>query len=88
MRILLVEDDELLGDGLAAGLRHCGYNVDWLQDGESARTALEPEKIERLIEQTRRACWRCLHEECGRAGSQQHSPKGEIEGHGGPGVWI
>lgn len=27
MRILLVEDDELLGDGLAAGLRHCGYNV-------------------------------------------------------------
>lgn len=41
MRILLVEDDELLGDGLAAGLRHCGYQVDWLRDGETARTALE-----------------------------------------------
>ncbi len=40
MRILLVEDDELLGDGLQAGLRHCGYNVDWLRDGEQARTAL------------------------------------------------
>lgn len=40
MHILLVEDDELLGDGLAAGLRHCGYQVDWLQDGESARIAL------------------------------------------------
>lgn len=43
MRILLVEDDELLGDGLAAGLRHCGYNVDWLQDGETARSALATE---------------------------------------------
>jgi DNA-binding response OmpR family regulator len=40
MHILLVEDDELLGDGLAAGLRHCGYEVDWLRDGESARIAL------------------------------------------------
>jgi DNA-binding response OmpR family regulator len=28
MRILLVEDDELLGDGLMAGLRHCGFQVD------------------------------------------------------------
>jgi DNA-binding response OmpR family regulator len=40
MHILLVEDDELLGDGLAAGLRHCGYKVDWLRDGETARMAL------------------------------------------------
>jgi DNA-binding response OmpR family regulator len=43
MRILLAEDDELLGDGLAAGLRHCGYQVDWLRDGEAARTALASE---------------------------------------------
>lgn len=40
MHILLVEDDELLGDGLAAGLRHCGFQVDWLQDGVAARAAL------------------------------------------------
>jgi len=49
MRILLVEDDELLGDGLAAGLRHCGYNVDWLQDGKTARTALATEDYAVLV---------------------------------------
>jgi DNA-binding response OmpR family regulator len=49
MRILLVEDDELLGDGLAAGLRHCGYSVDWLRDGESARTALATEDYAALV---------------------------------------
>jgi DNA-binding response OmpR family regulator len=40
MRILLVEDDELLGDGLQAGLRHAGYTAEWLKDGLQARTAL------------------------------------------------
>lgn len=40
MRILLVEDDPLLGDGLAAGLRLDGYGVDWTRDGEAARLAL------------------------------------------------
>lgn len=49
MRILLVEDDELLGDGLAAGLRHCGYNVDWLRDGETARTALATDDYAALV---------------------------------------
>jgi DNA-binding response OmpR family regulator len=49
MRILLVEDDELLGDGLAAGLRHCGYNVDWLRDGESAHTALTTEDYAAVV---------------------------------------
>ena len=49
MRILLVEDDELLGDGLAAGLRHCGYNVDWLRDGESARAALATDDYAALV---------------------------------------
>lgn len=43
MRILIVEDDELLGDGLQVGLRHCGFNADWLRDGESARSALASE---------------------------------------------
>ena len=49
MRILLVEDDKLLGDGLAAGLRHCGYNVDWLRDGEQARSALSTEDYAALV---------------------------------------
>jgi DNA-binding response OmpR family regulator len=40
MRLLLVEDDALLGDGISAGLRLDHYAVDWLRDGESARRAL------------------------------------------------
>ena len=40
MRILLVEDDALLGDGIHAGLRLADYAVDWVKDGESARRAL------------------------------------------------
>ncbi|MGL5321298.1 MAG: DNA-binding response regulator, partial [Aeromonas veronii] len=33
MRILLVEDDVMLGDGMQDALRHSGYTVDWLQQG-------------------------------------------------------
>lgn len=40
MRILLVEDDALLGDGLRRGLRQAGFEVDWLRDGRSAVAAL------------------------------------------------
>jgi two-component system response regulator QseB len=40
MRILLVEDDELLGDGLQAGLRQAGFTTEWLKDGVHAKTAL------------------------------------------------
>ncbi len=40
MRLLLVEDDVLLGDGLAAGLTQAGYVVDWVQDGIAADAAL------------------------------------------------
>ena len=40
MRILLVEDDALLGDGVRAGLRLADYAVDWVQDGEMASSAL------------------------------------------------
>jgi two-component system, OmpR family, response regulator len=40
MRILLVEDDALLGDGLHAGLKLGGWSVDWVRDGEQARHAL------------------------------------------------
>lgn len=40
MRVLLVEDDALLGDGIRAGLKLADYAVDWVRDGESARLAL------------------------------------------------
>lgn len=41
MRVLLLEDDRLLGDGLCEGLRDAGFTVDWLTDGESGRSALQ-----------------------------------------------
>lgn len=40
MRILLIEDDALLGDGIRAGLRLADYAVDWVRDGEAGRHAL------------------------------------------------
>jgi two-component system OmpR family response regulator/two-component system response regulator QseB len=49
VRILLVEDDPLLGDGLAAGLRQTGAAVDWLQDGESANAALKSEAFDLVV---------------------------------------
>jgi len=43
MRILLAEDDPLLGDGLRAGLRQQGFHVDWVRDGEAAERELRAE---------------------------------------------
>lgn len=41
MRVLVVEDDPLLGDALQAGLRQAGFVPDWLGDGIAAEHALE-----------------------------------------------
>lgn len=41
MRILLVEDDPLLGDAVQAGLKQAGFSVDWVQDGAAAELALK-----------------------------------------------
>jgi len=41
MRVLLVEDDALLGDGIQAGLRQRGFVVDWVRDGVAADLGLE-----------------------------------------------
>ena len=41
MRILLVEDDRLLGDGIQAGLMQAGFAVDWVQDGAQGAAALD-----------------------------------------------
>lgn len=40
MRILLIEDDRMIGASLVRGLRDDGYSVDWVRDGASAATAL------------------------------------------------
>ena len=40
MRVLLVEDDAMIGDGLAKALGAAGMSVDWVHDGTDAATAL------------------------------------------------
>ena len=40
MRILLAEDDDLLGSGLRAGLAQHGFAVDWVRDGVAAEREL------------------------------------------------
>ncbi|MGZ8983452.1 MAG: response regulator [Methylotenera sp.] len=49
MRVLLVEDDALLGDGIRAGLKQAGFAVDWTQDGQAAKRALETEEYAVMV---------------------------------------
>jgi len=49
MRVLLVEDDALLGDGLRAGLRQAGFEVDWVRDGADALHAAEAEPFAAVV---------------------------------------
>ncbi|AGI24865.1 two component transcriptional regulator [Pseudomonas sp. ATCC 13867] len=49
MRLLLVEDDQALGEGVRTGLRQEGYTIDWLQDGASALHALRTEEFDLVV---------------------------------------
>ena len=40
MRILLIEDDPQIGDGLHHGLSRHGFTVDWFQNGKHGKDAL------------------------------------------------
>ena len=40
MRLLLVEDDPMIGKSIHQALRQDGYTVDWVRDGQSAEAAL------------------------------------------------
>lgn len=49
MRLLLIEDDELLGDAVKTGLAQFGYVVDWLKDGAIAKQMLKSEAFDLII---------------------------------------
>lgn len=49
MRILLIEDDYLIGDGLVIGLKKLGFTVDWFQDGVEGKEALTQAPYEAVI---------------------------------------
>jgi len=49
MRLLLVEDDEDLGEGIRIALKPEGYTVDWVRDGVAASGALRQESFDIAI---------------------------------------
>ena len=49
MRVLIVEDDPLLGDALAAGLKQRGFEADWVQDGRDAQAAIRVEPFAAIV---------------------------------------
>src|SRR5678816_1867572 len=49
MRVLIVEDDPLLGDALAVGLKQRGFEPDWVQDGREAQTVMRIEPFAAII---------------------------------------
>ncbi|MGE5385939.1 MAG: response regulator [Betaproteobacteria bacterium] len=49
MRLLLVEDDTLLADGLARALRHSGHLVDIAADGKTADRWIEAEPYDLVV---------------------------------------
>jgi len=49
MRLLLVEDDALLGNGIEAGLKQAGFTVDWAKDGREAQLALGATDYELVV---------------------------------------
>ncbi|HKQ27156.1 MAG TPA: response regulator, partial [Burkholderiales bacterium] len=40
MRVLVIEDDPMIGRAVVAGLQEGGYTVDWVRDGGEAELAL------------------------------------------------
>jgi len=49
MRILLVEDDVMIGDGVRTSLRQDGYVVDWVRTGHAADAALTAEAFDLVL---------------------------------------
>ncbi|MCW5639186.1 MAG: response regulator transcription factor [Rubrivivax sp.] len=49
MRVLLVEDDRMIGDSLRESLRAEGYAVDWVRDAEAAVAATGTERFDLLL---------------------------------------
>ncbi|WP_120510371.1 response regulator [Photobacterium salinisoli] len=49
MRILLIEDDLMLGESMVASLSRRGYTVDWLQQGQGVELTLKTEDFLAVI---------------------------------------
>jgi DNA-binding response OmpR family regulator len=49
MRVLLVEDDEMIGESLREALRRQGFAADWVRDGRAADAALSSERFDAVL---------------------------------------
>jgi two-component system response regulator QseB len=49
MRLLLVEDDPMIGEAIRAGLRREGFTVDWVHDAAAAARVLHSEPFELVL---------------------------------------
>lgn len=49
MRILLIEDDKLIGDGIKMGLTKLGFSLDWFTDGIAGKNALSSAPYDAVI---------------------------------------
>jgi len=49
MRVLVVEDDALLGDALRAGLAQAGFVADWVRDGRAGLVAVASEPFAAVV---------------------------------------
>ena len=49
VRLLLVEDDAMIGEAIRAGLKREGFAVDWVRDATSAARVLPNEPFELLL---------------------------------------
>jgi len=49
MRLLLVEDDRMIGTAVQRGLRQGGYAADWVQDGRAAELALADQAYDLVL---------------------------------------
>ena len=69
MRILLIEDDMLIGDGIKTGLSKMGFSVDWFTQGRQGKEALYSAPYDAVILDLTLPGARCAGGTCRRAAS-------------------
>ena len=49
MRVLLVEDDSMIGEAVCVALKDAAYAVDWVKDGDAAGSALKSDEYQTVL---------------------------------------
>ena len=62
MRVLLVEDDRMIGEAVEQALKDASYAVDWVRDGAAASAALDSQSYGVVLLDLglpKKDVWRC-----------------------------